>query len=1059
MIEKNSVLLGITDSYLSKIIIDLKDSYSDFIVVTSTEYEAYKVYRALSFFDTSFIYLVDNYSFKKALAISPERNINNMDMFYKIQSQTGNVIVTHIEALLTKLPNPKEFYDSKIVLKKGAEINRDNLIEFLSEGGYERSIIVNNPGEFAIRGFVIDIYPSEKEDSLRIEFFGDEIVSIREFDPLTQLSKKEIIETDITLFKTDLLLKESNLMEYFDKPLVILKDLSQIKKVYDSLVQNIGQKSYENEGYFKLDVLTNQDKLFYNELENIESDITIKYHVSKIKSFNSGIELINEYIRKNLKEKNIVLAIDRKDLKRIKKYLEFNIFETNFSKIKKGIVNFVDASMTEGFLCDDLIVLTKKELFNEVVLKNRIKKVLKNTESVKLNTLKRGDYVVHALHGIGQYQGITTLKNRGMKKDYLEIKYAKTDKLYVPVERIDYLKKYLSKDHNEIKLDSLGSTSWIKRKNNIRKRLNDIAQKLIKLYAERKMEKGFAFSEDDVLQQQFEEDFAYTPTFDQIKASEEIKSDMEKAIPMERLLCGDVGFGKTEVAFRAMFKAVKDTKQVLYLCPTTILSNQQYESALKRFKNYGVNISLLNRFIEKKKQVEILDDFQKGKIDILIGTHRLLSKDIVPYDLGLLIIDEEQRFGVRQKEKIKKRFKNIDILSLSATPIPRTLQISLMGIRGLSLIETPPLYRLPIQTYVIEEDEKLIKDAIYKEASRGGQVFVLFNNIEQIEIRKVFLENIVPDLDIVVAHGKLKKEELERRINDFIDKKYDILLCTSIIETGIDIPNVNTLIVLNADHFGLSQLYQIRGRVGRSTRQAYAYLMYSKNKILTPEAQARLNSIKEFINLGSGYKIASNDLKIRGAGDVFGSEQAGFIDTVGIDLYLKILDEEIERIKTGKVPKKEVQATPLINVQTSISEDYTEEEEVKILIHEKINSIKTEEDLLEIQKEIKDRFGTLDEDLNIYMYSELFESIARVFDLTKVYQTQKEVVLYFEKGKIDPAILFKVAYETDKSIKLIDSPEYIKVIFKINNFENHFIYKLTEFMMKLTEEKKIKKIL
>ena len=512
----------------------------------------------------------------------------------------------------------------------------------------------------------------------------------------------------------------------------------------------------------------------------------------------------------------------------------------------------------------------------------------------------------------------------------------------------------------------------------VKSKIHDIADKLLKLYAEREMKSGFAFSKDTELQQKFDDAFEYTETKDQLLAIEQIKEDMESQHPMDRLLCGDVGYGKTEVAFRAVFKAVMDSKQVLYLCPTTILSNQQYQNALIRFRDFPINIGLLNRFTTPKEKKRILEGLENGTIDFVIGTHRLLSNDIKPKDLGLLIIDEEQRFGVTHKEKIKEYKSNVDVLTLTATPIPRTLQMSMIGIRSLSLIETPPVDRYPVQTYVIEENKQIIKDAIYKEMSRDGQVFLLYNRVDSIE-RKVYeIQSLVPEARIIFAHGQLTKDELEDRMQAFIDHEYDILICTTIIETGIDIPNANTLIILDADRFGLSQLYQIRGRVGRSNKIAYAYLMYSPAKMLNDAAVKRLNAIKDFTELGSGFSIATRDLSIRGAGDILGSEQAGFIDTVGIDLYLKMLQDEINRLK-GIVPKEEIiqNEKPLLDVSTHISNNYTDDDNLKIAVHKQINTIDSLEKLKEVQADLEDRFGSLDETIIIYMYQEWFEKMAK----------------------------------------------------------------------------------
>ena len=525
---------------------------------------------------------------------------------------------------------------------------------------------------------------------------------------------------------------------------------------------------------------------------------------------------------------------------------------------------------------------------------------------------------------------------------------------------------------------------------------------MINLYALRKNSKGYVFSEDDEFQKIFENDFEFIETKDQLKAIREIKEDMTSDIPMDRLLCGDVGYGKTEVAFRAMFKAVNDSKQVLYLCPTTLLSKQQYEVAKKRFSKFPVNIKLINRYTSQKEKLEIYEDLKNSKIDILFGTHSLLSDNIKPKNLGLLIIDEEQRFGVKDKEKLKKYKNNVDILTMSATPIPRTLQMSLMGIKSISTIETPPIDRYPIETYVFKEDDYVVREAIYKELSRSGQVYILYNNINDMEEKEVQIKTLVPQARIMKIHGKMNKEDIEDKMQSFINKEYDVLICTTIIETGIDIPNVNTLIIYDADKFGLSQLYQIRGRVGRSNKIAYAYLMYKPSKILTEEAQKRLNSIKEYTELGSGYKISARDLEIRGAGDILGSEQAGFIDSVGISLYTKILNDEISRIESGielEEEERDEKETIKSNITLSnyVPNDYVKDDSLKILIHTKINTIKTREEFNLIKEELEDRFGKLNKDILEYMEELLFDSLSNKYKIEKVIENRLTIEIIFNE--------------------------------------------------------------
>ena len=672
-----------------------------------------------------------------------------------------------------------------------------------------------------------------------------------------------------------------------------------------------------------------------------------------------------------------------------------------------------------------------------------------------ITKLEIGDYIVHNIHGIGRYLGMKTITKNGLNKDYLQIEYKGGDKLYIPVEKIEMISKYSSKEGYEPKLNKLGTTEWTKVKLKAKARAKDIAKELLKLFALRQMSPGFKFNNDDENQIEFDKEFPYEETKDQIKVWEEIKKDMESPHPMDRLLCGDVGYGKTEIAFRAAFKAILSGKQVALLCPTTILSNQHYQNALERFKSFPINISLVNRFITPKKFKETVKDIKDGKVDFVIGTHKLLNDEIVYKDLGLLIIDEEQRFGVTHKEKIKKLKSNIDVLTLSATPIPRTLQMSLSGIRGLSTIETPPNNRYPVQTYVVSYNKKLIKDAIYKELSRNGQVFLLYNRIDNMNSKLEEISSLVPDAKVVCAHGRMNKTELEDIMLKFINKEFDVLLCTTIIETGIDIPNANTLIVIDADKFGLSQLYQLRGRVGRTNKIAYCYLMYDNGRILSEIAHKRLNAIKEFTELGSGLSIAMRDLSLRGAGDFLGSEQAGFVDSVGIELFTELLKQEIDKLKGIEVTEEE-DTQPLIEVDTYIDDNYVKEEELKIEIHKKINEIDSYDKLISVQKELEDRFGKISDKLLIYMYEEWFEALANKLKIRKVKQTNNNIEIMLDKefvSNIDGEKLFLDTLKINNNFKFGMIGGNLIISLKIDNLEKHFIYYLIDLLFVIDKAK------
>ena len=720
-------------------------------------------------------------------------------------------------------------------------------------------------------------------------------------------------------------------------------------------------------------------------------------------------------------------------------------------------INIYLKKINNGFIFQNYVVIAENDIErvkNAVINYKNSYKVGKKLKD--FGQLSIGDYVVHSAHGIGIYNGVITLTKNGLKKDYIQINYQGNDKIYIPVEKISTIFKYAGKEGSVPKLDKLNSTSWIKKKRELRSRIKDISGELIKLYAARSSIKGIPFksyAEEDV----FGSEFIYEETDDQIKAIKDIDNDLSSEVPMDRLLCGDVGFGKTEVAFRAMFKTILNNKQVFYLCPTTILSKQQYENAVERFKNYPIEIALLNRFTSQKETKRILEGLEKGTIDLVFGTHRLLSDDVKFGKLGLLIVDEEQRFGVTHKEKIKEYKNDVNVLTLSATPIPRTLKMALSGLRDLSLIDTPPTNRYPVQTYVIQDNDLIVKDAIYKELSRNGQIFILYNRVAGIESMRDKLHKLVPEARITVAHGQMNKQELENVMESFVNYEYDILLCTTIIETGIDISNANTLIIYDADNFGLSQLYQIRGRVGRSNRIAYAYLMYDKSKMLNEIAMKRLQAIKEFTELGSGYRIAMRDLSIRGAGDLLGSEQAGFVDTVGIELYMQMIDEEMRRMK-GEVIEEDEENTSnksLVEVETHIDDKYVSDEDIKIEIHKKINEIDSLDKLKEVRKELEDRFGKISKEIEIYMYEEWFEKIAEKLKITTVRQNERELEIELPvevSQNIHGDTFFMKAYQINPRFRLKYLHNQVIIALTLLNQKEHFLYYVIPLLQEVMNE-------
>ncbi|MCI5522142.1 MAG: transcription-repair coupling factor [Tenericutes bacterium] len=1072
--DQTDIFSGLNTEGKALLVNTLFKKYKSITIVTNTLFEANKLYQSISNYnDNVLLFPMDDFLTSEAIAISPELKINRLETLNELCNSTHNIVITNLMGYLRFLPTLDNYKKKNIFIKKDEDISFDDLIKKLVDLGYTRETIVNKTGEFSVRGFVIDIFPISFTDPIRVEFWGDTVDKIKFFNTNTQRTTKEI--KDITIYPNTeflvekeidkFLLKQKDLPLYTDttnissffNSIVIFDDFQQLQTSYDSLLEEmmnysisnnvLGNTVYMNDFY---DIKNNKE-LYFNQYDDIIKNKTaLNFNFKNVEFIKNDKTTINSVLNTYNKKYILILCMsDRYKVNKLIDYLENpDIVFTDENNILNDKINIIIKKMNQGFIYDKYAIITENDIYgskSEIKYKNKFRL---GTKIRNLNKLDVGDYVVHEAHGIGKYCGLKTLTKNGFKKDYLMVSYKDDDKLYIPVEKIDFISKYSAKDGIVPKLNKLGGTEWQRTKLKARKRIQDMAGELLKLYAIRETTKGFAFLKDTKEQYEFEEEFPYTETEDQLKAIEEIKKDMEKDRPMDRLLCGDVGYGKTEVAFRAIFKAIMSGKQVALLCPTTILSNQHFNNAIERFKAFPINIEMLNRFVPTKKVNVILERLKEGKVDLLIGTHRILSNDVIFKDLGLLVIDEEQRFGVTHKEKIKKYKDNVDVLTLSATPIPRTLQMSMSGLRNLSLIETPPVDRFPVQTYVLSENNQIIKDAIYKELSRDGQCFLLFNHVQDLESKKNELQKLVPDAKIICAHGKMTKTQLEDIMNDFINKVYDVLLCTTIIETGIDIPNVNTLIVYDADKFGLSQLYQLRGRVGRTNKIAYCYLMYNKSKILSEIAVKRLNSIKEFTELGSGFAIAMRDLSIRGAGDILGSEQAGFIDTIGIEMFMQMLDNEIKRLKGIEVEERQ-DYTPLINVETAIEDNYIPDNDIKIEIHKKINQIDSYNKLNEVKDELIDRFGKLDESILAYMYEELFEKKANELKINKIIQTKNFIEVYIPKeitDVIDGSRLFVEISKISRMFRFSMRNKQLIIILDTVKLDKHFIFYLNDLL-------------
>ena len=1009
------------------------------IVLTSSLFEANKIYDSLvKIHDNTLLFPMDDFLSSMIVASSPELKYKRLETLDKLKSDKKYIIVTNLMGYLKYLPsaNIKNYID----IKQNDVIKRDVLAEEINKLGYHRESLVTMSGEYAVRGFILDLYPIDYEHPIRIEFDGNIIDNIKYFNENTQMSTEETNKIKIKAIDEMPSDDRNSLFDYAKNPLVVYVDKSQIEATYTHLYDDIIEYKEANDVkedlMYSLDDIKDNDKIFINLFSTDGIDLKAQSIINYKENF---LKLESDY-NKWIKEGKIVYF-----------YLSNNNEKKQLLKIIPS-AHIIMKELEHGFILDKYVIISENDIEDVKVIHGVYKNNFHVGKKIKdFNQLEKGDYVVHISHGIGIYQGITTLSVRGVQKDFLTIYYEGTDKIYVPVEKIDLIYKYTCKDGVKPKLNKLGSTNWEKTKKYISEKVKDISRELILLYKKRlelKKKPYKDYPEEEV----FASEFKYNLTPDQKKAVVEINNDLKKDNPMDRLLCGDVGFGKTEVAMRAMFKAVLNNEQVLYLCPTTILSKQQYNVAKERFKNWPIEIALLNRHVSARETHRILEDLKRGKIDILFGTHRILSDDIVCKNLGMLVVDEEQRFGVTHKEKIKTMKSDVNVLTLSATPIPRTLKMAMSGLRDLSVIDTPPVNRYPVQTYVAVEDDFLIKDAIYKELARKGQIFILYNRVETIEKYMNHIHELVPDARINFAHGKMEKDELDNIMTSFINNEFDILICTTIIESGIDIPNVNTLIIHDADNFGLSQLYQIRGRVGRSNKIAYAYLMYEKHKMLNDIAIKRLNTIKEFTELGSGYRIAMRDLSLRGAGDIFGASQAGFVDSVGISLYMKMIEDEIKRQQGEFAPEEDKETQALINVSTHISDTYVTDEDIKIEIHQKINEIDSYEKMLEIKNELEDRFGKVTDDMLVYMYEEWFEKLAKKYNIKQVVQTDRSIEITLPEDvssniKGDKLLIEAMNLSRSFNIKYVNKK--ISILLYTKDLPKHFIFYIVTLLEKI----------
>lgn len=1087
---KRQLIQGVNEESMAFLVCNLLDCAADkILLITSNETKARKFedeIRAYTNYGDRLqpkeflLYNVD--------ALSRDVEYKRADVLDKIINSKKSVVTASVNSVITRVLPKDRFKDSVIELKYGNSYDLNELKSSLVNLKYERVDVIEGIGQFSVRGGIVDVFSPSESNPVRIEFFDDEIDSIRSVDLITQRSVKNLKSvriipcSDIVFRKDEIKKVLSEIDKDYQNRINKIKDLQnsrEVEKNLNSLYSYYREKlssglQLENADlmvpfardsfvsildYFGDDfilVLDEPERIF-EELKGFNESFELKYgelfEKGEIFTKQSKLYLDAQDLKSKISEKPFISVNGRektfrtddsvsllfkeapsyygkmedlsKDLNRLKYkgykvaivlssnegcqklHSILNDYEctTTLSKdaniaAESGQVIIVPGELKKGFEYYDnkILVLTENEVLGSLRKKPHKPKKQKGSKIEVFTDLKVGDYVVHEHHGIGQYVGIEKIEVQNIKKDYLCIKYKGEDKLYVPVDQMSLIQKYIGSDSEKPRLNKMGSAEWVKTKERSKAAIENMAADLVKLYAQRKVVKGYAFSPDTEWQKEFEYKFPFQETDDQLRCIKEIKKDMEKPVSMDRLLCGDVGFGKTEVAMRAAFKAVMDSKQVAILVPTTILAQQHYSNLIDRFRGYPIKIEMLSRFRTPHQQAKVINDLNKGMVDIVVGTHKLLAKDLKFKDLGLLIIDEEQRFGVKHKELIKQLKTNIDVLTLSATPIPRTLHMSMIGIRDMSIISEPPGDRLPIQTYVIEHNEGIIKDAIEKEILRGGQVYYVHNRVIDIDNTASKLQKLVPSARIAVAHGQMSERHLENIMLEFVQKEYDILVCTTIIETGMDIPNVNTLIIDNADHLGLSQLYQLRGRIGRSNKVSFAYLTYEKDKMLSEVADKRLKAIKEFTEFGSGFKIAMRDLEIRGCGNILGAEQHGHMLAIGYDLYVKFLDRAVKELQGNINEDVDIETSVDLSVDGYIPSTYIENEEQKIEIYKKIAATTSKEDTYDITEEIIDRFGNPPKQVDNLLKISYIKSLCQKLHVKSITQTGITVNIELNSG-------------------------------------------------------------
>lgn len=1085
LLEDNTQLkLGrLGGSSLSYLLANLAEDVPDntFLVVTETQDEIEKLANDLSTFhiENEIVLFPPWQAFLHGGA-SPAREIiaDRMLTLERLMHGHRSIVITSIRALMHKILPLETFKNATLHFTKGEEIELNKIASALINSGYGRVEMVEMKGDFSIRGGILDIFPLSYEMPVRIELFGDEIDSIRHFDPLTQRSTTSI-DGDIWVVPMSEIVINPDMIAYWEKKAKEIIDTAQSPKLTNTINELTRKlKEYGRfdgiEGYLPLlypnlaglwdylpkntIVITDDqqwlkaeaEKLFEQAQQFLESesdrdrlavspsDMFVSY--DEIAEFCKSKKAL--YLTHGRHEGERIYDFGMKTfeglrgnfqmfLREIEKWVEqsysVNIMSDNDKQAERmrdimlerniGHVPVYIGSISGGFVSDNLkfALISDDEMFGRYKKPVRKRKFKEGVPISSFTDLKVGDFIVHVSYGIGIYDGIKQLKIEGRPQDFMKINYQDGDALYVPTYQLDLVHKYIGGDEVKLKVDKLGGTAWERVKKKVKESAREIAKELLELYAAREAGIGHAFPSDTTWQLEFEATFPYEETEDQLIAIEDVKRDMEKPKPMDRLICGDVGYGKTEVALRAAFKAVMDGKQVAVLVPTTVLAQQHFNTFTKRFADYPVKIEMLSRFRSAKEQKSALENLAFGKVDVIIGTHRILSKDVNFRNLGLLVIDEEQRFGVVQKEKLKQMRKLVDVVTLSATPIPRTLHMSIMGARDISIINTPPENRLPIETYVMEYDQNVVREAILHEIDRGGQIFFVHNRVESIDSIAEIVQSTVPEARIVVAHGQMPERQLETVMMDFVNRKHDVLVCTTIIESGLDIPNVNTIIINRADALGLAQLYQLRGRVGRDKYKAYGYLFYPADRALSEDSQKRLQVIEEFTDLGSGFRIALRDLEIRGMGNILGAEQHGHMMTVGYDLYCKLLEEVVKELK-GEEVEDDFETKINLAVEAYLPDKYISDSSQKVAIYRRIAQISNDEESADMIKELEDRYGRLPVQVRRLFAISDVKRLSQGLRIKEVASAGNDIILSIdaERTQLKPAKIVEIVNSNSK---------------------------------------------